>query len=1022
MKTILFVGSMAFHLLPFLVSAQYFGQNKIGYDTFNFKVSETPNFAIHHYTTNDSALTYWAVQAEQWYRKFYHVLGDSIDFKNPIILYNDHADFQQTNVTPTNIDPSTGGFAEGLKNRVVLPIMKSNAQTNHVLGHEIAHALQFQMVAKQDSLSLSDMMRLPLWFVEGMAEYLSIGAIDSHTALWLRDAVLQNELPTLNDLTFNPNFFPYRWGHAFWAFVTGRYGDKVIRPLFIAAARWDYATAIARTLHVSVSYLEQEWHQSIRNSYEEGLTKKNNWSGQRLFTPNSAGAIQIAPSLSPDGKKVAFFSEKNLFSLDLFVADVKSQKVLRKLASTSRFHHLDALSYLESTGTWSPDSKKFMFTAYSKGRNRLVIVNVSNGTILEEIEIPGVPAFSNPSWSPDGDMVVLNGLVNGQNDLYIYHLTTKEVKQLTDNLITELQPNWSPDGRMVVFSTDAVSKRDPRPLVFDHQIEVIDVLTKVHWKIPVFEGADNLNPNFGTDNQLVYFLSNHDGNRNIYAYNLFKERLYKLTDYATGVSGITPHAPALSVAKQTGQVVYTLFQDQSYITKLVESTEFLWAEMENVKASDRNAILPPNPRFMQDFVSARINASIPSSTIQRLEEMVGEGSPYRSRLRLAGISGGGQGGAGISSNRLGTNLQGGATAYWTDMLGDKELSFGLALTGEIANTSGQITYMNKKNRINWGLGVSHVGFSFFSQGAGFDTLTTSSGTDVLARTLFNTQERTFEQTLSFYSYLPLSRTRRIEFSASSSRFFFSNVRSVDYFVEGEFVLNERFRLPTGKDIFTGSISAAFVGDNSYMGQVSPLRGERFRLGVESSFGPIVLQSVNLDYRRYFRLSPFTIALRGLHLGRYGRDAISGILPPLALGTPTIIRGYTIDAFLNAPRGNTNIRPFDLLGRSIAVANAEVRFPLSGNPQLAPIRSGMFASELALFLDAGWAWGEFSSFVDRPVRNESILDINSLPISSAGVSLRVNLVGAIILEPFLAVPWNLGGFQNTSFGLNFAAGW
>jgi hypothetical protein len=71
------------------------------------------------------------------------------------------------------------------------------------------------------------MANLPLWMVEGLAEYLSIGRIDAHTSLWMRDAVLNDDLPRIKDLD-NFKYFPYRWGQSFWAYVTGVYGDEVI--------------------------------------------------------------------------------------------------------------------------------------------------------------------------------------------------------------------------------------------------------------------------------------------------------------------------------------------------------------------------------------------------------------------------------------------------------------------------------------------------------------------------------------------------------------------------------------------------------------------------------------------------------------------------------------------------------------------------------------------------------------------------------------------------------------------------
>jgi hypothetical protein len=63
--------------------------------------------------------------------------------------------------------------------------------------------------------------KLPLWFVEGMAEYFSPGSNEANTAMWMREALAHKKLPPLSDLD-NPEFFPYRHGQALLGYVDGR--------------------------------------------------------------------------------------------------------------------------------------------------------------------------------------------------------------------------------------------------------------------------------------------------------------------------------------------------------------------------------------------------------------------------------------------------------------------------------------------------------------------------------------------------------------------------------------------------------------------------------------------------------------------------------------------------------------------------------------------------------------------------------------------------------------------------------
>jgi hypothetical protein len=103
-----------------------------------------------------------------------------------------------------------------------------------------------------------------------------------------------------------------------------------------------------------------------------------------------------------------------------------------------------------------------------------------------------------------------------------------------------------------------------------------------------------------------------------------------------------------------------------------------------------------------------------------------------------------------------------------------------------------------------------------------------------------------------------------------------------------------------------------------------------------------------------------------------------------------------------------------------VGNVELRLPLTGPERLASIKSKFLLSDLNLFTDGGVAWGTYRGLItDEKGRR---LPGSSRFILSSGVSLRVNVFGYLIVEPFYAIPWQNGGFKNGNFGLNFIPGW
>ena len=186
-------------MMPGLVSpafAQYFGRNKVQYRSFCFEVLKTQHFDIYFYQEEREAAEQAARLAERWYARLSSVLSHELKDRQPILLYASHPDFEQTNAVSGMIDEGTGGVTEAFKRRVILPLAATLAETDHVLGHELVHAFQYDLAARQDVQGRPvgpGIMALPLWFIEGMAEYLSLGPIDAHTAMWIRDATAREK-------------------------------------------------------------------------------------------------------------------------------------------------------------------------------------------------------------------------------------------------------------------------------------------------------------------------------------------------------------------------------------------------------------------------------------------------------------------------------------------------------------------------------------------------------------------------------------------------------------------------------------------------------------------------------------------------------------------------------------------------------------------------------------------------------------------------------------------------------------
>jgi hypothetical protein len=991
--------------------AQYFGRNKVLYQNFDFSIMQTPHFDIYNYLHDGSAKSRFAQMAEQWYHMHHSVFGTGFVKRNPVIVYDHHADFQQTRAVDGRIDVGTGGVTEALKNRVVLPFLESNAQTDHVLGHELVHAFQYHLI--KDSLSINAFKNLPLWMVEGLAEYMSTGYIDAHTAMWIRSAVANDQLPSLKDLTSRPDlYFPYRWGQAFWAYVTGIYGDAIIPSLFLETAKKGYASAIKKIFKEDEKRFSRQWQESIRADLSPlAMGKELNAPGESLVDKSNGGKINIIPSISPDGKYLAFWTEKNLFSLDLYLADAATGKALKRITSGSFHAHADQYSSYESSVAWSPDSRQIALAVFAKGHNRLLIVNIA-GKIEQEIDIPGVSGFSNPAWSPDGSTVVVTGLVEGQSDLYAYNLNTGKLKQLTDDVYSDILPSWSPDGKWIAFATDRLAMTNNAVLHhYAHNIALLNAASGEVVNLDLFPGANNLNPVFGMDSHSLFFLSDRDGFRNLYSLELETGRAEQLTDLFSGISGITAFSPAISVSRQTGTIVYNYFNNGRYAIFSAVDADFQKTPVAEGSVDQQAAMLPPFARKGIDLVQHNIDDA-------PLQPSAAKDLPYASKFGLDYV---GDNGVGIQGGgSYGTGFAGGVNGIFSDMTGDHQLFGAVSLNGEIIDIAAQFAYINQKHRFNWGISVSHIPYLSGAQYLFPDTFVTKKGDSIAAFNYSLYLLRTFEDQVSVFASYPFSPVIRIEAGTSFARYYYRLDRYTEYYDEtGRFLSNTKERQPVPKGFNLGQAYIAAVGDNSYFGIASPLAGHRYRFEAGRYLGVVNMSSLLADYRKYFRFAPFSLATRNMFMGRYGRNVQNALLPPLFLGYSSLVRGYDALSYAGA-NGASKLTINELAGTRIFVSNLELRFPLSGPERLSAVKSRYLFTELNLFTDGGIAWGKPAFMQDGS--NGSVVRNNGKFVWSTGLSLRLNLFGYLVVEPYYALPWQNGGWHNKTFGLNIIPGW
>ena len=244
---------------------------------------------------------------------------------------------------------------------------------------------------------------------------------------------------------------------------------------------------------------DQKGGKMVYTSQEEGI--QNIYlvdPGKNPLNLTDSPSKDSSPRLSPDGKMVAFVSERN-GKRDVFIIDVKGQGLVQISDGTGNVssprwspdgemlaylstseegavhiyltevedpspHRLTVGSTDEGPPAWSPDGRWIAFSLIDdKGEGLGIFLRNPGG--VNQIPLTEGPDFL-PSWAPDSKAIVFQSTRSGNDDIYVVDVIDENIaiepRRLTNNPEADLTPTWSPDGKWIAF----ISERDGNPEIY----------------------------------------------------------------------------------------------------------------------------------------------------------------------------------------------------------------------------------------------------------------------------------------------------------------------------------------------------------------------------------------------------------------------------------------------------------------------------------------------------------------------------------------------------------------------------
>ena len=655
--------------VPLAAQFGYFGQNKIQYRRFDWRVLRGEHVDLYYYPEEEElgrvALAYAEASYDSLERRFNHAVTRRI----PLIVYASHTDFEQTNILPFIPPEGLLGVTEFLKRRVAMPFRGNYAEFRHTLRHELVHV--FQLSLATEVFSRYPRVRqagLPLWWTEGLAEFFSSGE-DSRDEMVLRDMTISGSLPALRDLQYAYGGLVYPVGGSIHRFLADRYGDWRILQLYGDLWKYDaFDEALAAVYGRTIDQLSEEWQYWMRQRYYPAVSTQP----PLAITSRKLTGVAIKPTAyALPGDSVPAFL---FFSPASGYATIYSQTIndprKRPVVQGERSEQFESFHFFESRLDVNAEGVAAFSSKYAE-RDALFFWNLKENKVVGRYQFPELVSILSPAWTPDAKSVVFSGLsVSGYSDLYRLWLADGRLERLTSDRYEDIDPTVSPDGRTVVFSSD----RTPFGKEGAHNLFAIDLGTGAIRYLTYGDWRDET-PRWGGNR--VYFASDRDGTFQVYSID------------STGAG--RPETRTLNgafdpqlVAGPHGGLLFGGFADLSfniYLSEPLADTSTTFALADTL----------PEPSWTWGELShpqyARADAV-----------------PYEKKFSLDFAAGDAVVAPGLGAAQ-------GAVFLFSDLLSDHLLFIGLSsfqgsgFGNLIDNVSGTAFYLNQSRRVNWGFGA-----------------------------------------------------------------------------------------------------------------------------------------------------------------------------------------------------------------------------------------------------------------------------------------------------------------------------
>ena len=454
---ILLLGS---HISSAQVNTVEFGKNRVQFKKFKWQYYQTKNFNTYFNQNGQELAKFIAQVAEEETPKIEAFTEYSLQRRANIIVYNEFADLQQSNIG-IGIDwQITGGATQLVNNKMVVYFNGDHAHLRKQIREGIARILTDNILFGDNLGEVAGnqaLLDLPKWLTNG---YVAFAGQNWNTGL---DDELKSEILSGNYRNFYQFAFekPLLAGHSFWHFIEEKYKKENVTYLF-------YLARVYKNLNrACIQICKQKFKNLLAEFMEFEEEKYSNDISKRKAYPKG----NVIESFDVNKKKDYYRINVNPVAKNNTYALVEYKKGLVKLKLSEDFSFTTLLkygirSYKNETNpeypimAWDPKGTRLTVIYSQEGRLKLFVYDVVTRIKSPKLDLTKqFQQIQDVKYMLDSKTLLLSAVKNGHTDIFTLNLENEKVQQMTDDVYDDLDATFVsfPGKTGIIFASNRPS-------------------------------------------------------------------------------------------------------------------------------------------------------------------------------------------------------------------------------------------------------------------------------------------------------------------------------------------------------------------------------------------------------------------------------------------------------------------------------------------------------------------------------------------------------------------------------------